>query len=140
MKIKRSKLHRMLKKRLGLSKLGFKSERWLGRYRVDEINYELKTIVEINGDAVHGNPRVYAAHDLLPYGITANEKWTEDAERLTYLESLGYSVVVVWESDDHKLKKKLIEMVLRTRVNKAAVAKKKKRKSKKRNENTRTKA
>lgn len=112
MSIKRSKLHRRLKKTLGLSKLGFKSEKWIGPYRADEISYEKRVIIEINGDAVHGNPRIFGPSDILPYGITADEKWDQDAKKLTFFEEHGWHVIVVWESDDMKVKKKLIETVM----------------------------
>lgn len=114
----RSKLHKSIKKKLGLSRLGFKSERWVGRYRVDEINYDSRIIVEINGDAVHGNPRVYGCDDELPYDMTASQKWDQDGERLDFLESHGWVVITVWESDDLKLKKNLIEMALRVAATK----------------------
>lgn len=107
-----SKLHRRIKKELGLKKLGFKSERQVGKYRVDEINTEKRIIVEINGDAVHGNPRQYGPRDLLPYGLTADEKWTSDCRRQSYLERKGYRVIVVWESDDIQKKLDVLMMAL----------------------------
>ena len=110
---KRSKLQKTIFKKLGLSKLGFKQERWIGPYRVDCVNYDSRVVIEVNGDAVHGNPRVYAAEDDLPYDIKAGDKWDQDAKRLDFLESHDWFVVTIWESDDLKLKKKLIEMVLR---------------------------
>ena len=73
-----TKLHRATRKKLDLGKLGFKSEKQVGRYRVDELHSEKKVIVEINGDAVHGNPRTFQPGDTLPYGLTAYEKWTRD--------------------------------------------------------------
>jgi very-short-patch-repair endonuclease len=110
---KRSKLHKDVFRKLGLSKLGFKQERWIGPYRVDCVQYDHRIIVEVNGDAVHGNPRVFAANDNLPYGLKATEKWDQDAKRLDFLESHGWCVITVWESDDLKIKKELIEMALR---------------------------
>lgn len=110
---KRSKLQKEFFKKLGLSKLGFKQERWIGRYRVDCVNFDHRVIVEINGDAVHGNPRLYAAQDDLPYDIKANDKWDQDCKRLDFLEEHNWNVITVWESDDLKQKKQLIEMALR---------------------------
>lgn len=31
--------------------------------------------------------------------MPAKEKWTKDKDRKIYLESLGYNVTIVWESD-----------------------------------------
>lgn len=109
-----TKLHRRLRKQLDLGKLGFKSEKPIGPYRVDELNEKKRVIVEINGDHAHANPRMFAAHDVIRfYGYTAEEKWEKDAERQAYLESLGYTVVVVWETDDHKNKEWVINYFLR---------------------------
>lgn len=85
----------------------------MGRYRVDELNHKRKLIVEINGDAVHGNPRKFSAHDKLLYGKTADWKWTRDCKRQTYLERKGYRVIVIWESDNPWEKARLIRTVLR---------------------------
>lgn len=112
---RRSKLHRTMRTKLKLSKLGFKSEKWIGHYRVDEVNYDYRIIIEINGDAVHGNPSVYNSTDVLPYGITASEKWEQDAKRKKFLEEHNWFVIVIWESDDLKIKRKLLKTIIETR-------------------------
>lgn len=69
-------------------------------YNVDFLNRETKHIIEINGDYWHCNPKIYADDFIHPYfKMTAKERRTLDEKRKQYLESLGYTVTVVWESD-----------------------------------------
>jgi G:T-mismatch repair DNA endonuclease (very short patch repair protein) len=35
-------------------------------------------------------------------GVTAKIIWEKDSERVSNLQSLGYNVFVIWESDIHK--------------------------------------
>lgn len=98
-----SKLHLKVRDEFGLEDLGFESEQLVGRYFVDELNSEDKVVIEIYGDYVHANPKLYEASDLIRLpgnSYTAQEKWDYDADRISYLEGLGYEVIVVWESDD----------------------------------------
>jgi hypothetical protein len=72
----------------------------IGKYRPDYVNQERKHIIEFNGDFWHCNPALYEANFYHPgLKMTAAEKWNLDQQRKEYLESLGYSVTVVWESD-----------------------------------------
>jgi G:T-mismatch repair DNA endonuclease (very short patch repair protein) len=59
-----------------------------------------KHIIEVYGDYWHCNPKVYDDNYIHPYyKMTAQQKRKLDEERKQYLESLGYYVTVVWESD-----------------------------------------
>ena len=72
----------------------------IGNYRPDYLNEKTKHIIEFNGDFWHCNPLTYSPdfyHPILK--MTAAEKWKLDEQRTRYLESLGYTVTVVWESD-----------------------------------------
>jgi G:T-mismatch repair DNA endonuclease (very short patch repair protein) len=72
----------------------------VSRYKPDYVNVETKHIIEVYGDYWHCNPKYFDAnfyHTQLKK--TAAEKWQEDKQRNMHLESLGYSVTVVWESD-----------------------------------------
>lgn len=105
-----SKLHQKIKNQLQLDKIGFASEQRVGRYLVDELNEQKKIAIEINGDYVHANPKIYRPTDIiyLPGNYyTAQEKWDSDKIKKENLEKAGYKVIVVWESDDlseHKVK------------------------------------
>ena len=69
-------------------------------YNVDFLNKKTKHIIEINGDYWHCNPKIYSDDFIHPYyKMTAKERRTLDEKRKQYLESLGYTVTVVWESD-----------------------------------------
>jgi very-short-patch-repair endonuclease len=97
-----SKLHQKARVDLGLSLKGFISEQRIGRYFVDELNPQTKEIIEINGDYVHANPKIYNPDDVIRLrgnSYTAEEKWNKDREKIQYLQNLGYNVTVIWESD-----------------------------------------
>lgn len=80
--------------------LGYKSSVTIGNYVVDYLNESKKEIIEINGDYWHCNPQKYAPdYYNKKLGMTAFEKWKYDEERKKYLENLGYSVTILWESD-----------------------------------------
>jgi len=81
-------------------KLGYKSSITIGNYVVDYLNESKKEIIEINGDYWHCNPLKYAPdYYNKKLGMTASDKWKYDEERKQYLENLGYSVTILWESD-----------------------------------------
>ena len=107
-----TKIHKKIKQYLNLESLGYISEQSVGKYFVDELNENKKTIIEINGDYVHANPKMFSSSDIikLPNSkYTAAEKWESDRQKLNALTSMGYSVITIWESDDlEEVKKKLI--------------------------------
>lgn len=57
-----------------------------------------KICIEFNGDYWHGNPEVYKENDIIKGSMTCKEKWDIDKQRIKDIESLGYKVIVVWES------------------------------------------
>ena len=78
----------------------YKNNVQISRYNVDFIDDSKKHIIEINGDYWHCNPKLYADDWVHPYfKITAKQRQQLDEDRKRYLESLGYSVTIVWESD-----------------------------------------
>lgn len=83
-----------------LSPLGYKQNQRVGKYTVDFLNETTRKVIEIYGDYWHCNPIKYKSdyynHKL---GMTAQEKWEYDEKRIKYLESLGYYVKVIWESE-----------------------------------------
>jgi very-short-patch-repair endonuclease len=69
-------------------------------YNVDFVDKTSRHIIEVYGDYWHCNPKIYDDNYIHPYyKMTAQQKRKLDEERKQYLESLGYSVTVVWESD-----------------------------------------
>lgn len=100
---KHSKLHQRVATYLGLKELGFESEKNIFRYRVDEVNFEKKIIIEINGDHIHANPNKYNPDDLIivrKSQYLAKDKWIYDQKRKEALEALGFIVFIIWESDN----------------------------------------
>jgi len=72
----------------------------VGKYKPDYVNSRTKHIIEVYGDYWHCNPKTFSEnfyHNQLKK--FAKEKWQEDNERVKYLESLGYKVTIIWESD-----------------------------------------
>jgi G:T-mismatch repair DNA endonuclease (very short patch repair protein) len=98
-----SKLHQRLREYLELGRFGFVSEQIIGSRLVDELHPLKKIVIEINGDYIHANPKKYAPTDVIRIpgeSYTAQEKWDRDQRKIDYLQSKGYEVYVVWESDD----------------------------------------
>ena len=67
-------------------------------YRVDGYCEETNTIYEFHGDYWHGNPVVYD-RDEMRHGKTMGEYYDNTIERENVLRSMGYNLVVMWESD-----------------------------------------
>ena len=67
-------------------------------YRVDGYCEETNTIYEFHGDYWHGNPAVYD-RDVLRNGKTMGEYYDNTIERENVLRSMGYNLVVMWESE-----------------------------------------
>lgn len=111
---KHSKLHENIRTVLNLDSYNFIPEKIINNYIVDEYNEDKKIILEINGDYVHANPKIYKSNDIIKlYGVryTAQEKWESDKLKKDNLERLGYTVIVIWESDNIEEKKKEIELL-----------------------------
>ena len=100
-----SKLHLNFKKELCKNNiLGFKSEVHIKSLNisVDELNTKTNTIIEIFGDYWHANPEIYESFNTFNFNntiITASDIWKKDKLRISKLENLGYTVIVIWEKD-----------------------------------------
>jgi very-short-patch-repair endonuclease len=98
---KLSKLHLQIRDKLNLLDKGYKSEQYIDGYFVDELNESTKTIIEVNGDYVHANPKLYKQDDvikLIGNVYTAKEKWEKDTKKIEFLRKRGYNVIVIWET------------------------------------------
>lgn len=84
------------------------------KYYVDELDNAHKIVVEYYGDFWHANPNIYEAEDEvnLPGGsVLAEEIWTRDRKRRKCIEQKGYKMLVIWESDFKKDKKKVEKLI-----------------------------
>ena len=102
---KHSKLHDQIKSWLTENVfLSLLSEQLIPstKFIVDEVDFDKKVVVEINGDFWHANPNIYEAEDKLPHlggQKYAKDIWERDHKRRKLLEQLGYRVITIWESD-----------------------------------------
>lgn len=92
---------------------GFVSEQVFHGYIPDEINHELKIIVEYFGDAYHCNPRSYKDESQFVKLIqrTVGQQWSRDRKRLGVFYQNGYSVVIVWSRDFSNSPRKELERI-----------------------------
>lgn len=61
---------------------------------------EKNLVIECLGDYWHMNPKKYSPTDLnKSTKRTAQEQWEKDKRRKLFLESLGYKVIEIWESE-----------------------------------------
>lgn len=90
-----------------LKQKGYISNKQISKYTVDYVNENTKHIIEINGDYWHCNPKLFKPdYYNSSIGMTASEKWKYDENRKKYLENLGYSVTIIWETDLKDQKRK----------------------------------
>lgn len=83
---------------------GFASEGYFHGFFPDEINHELKIIVEVYGDIYHCHPDMYKDEDeyLSHIQRTVKQQRHRDKKRLACFYKHGYSVVIIWEKDFKK--------------------------------------
>ena len=92
----KSKPARILERILVKNFLDVKDEIFLDRFLVDfKIN---NVVIEENGDWWHMNPLIYSSDDYNKViHKKAEEVWKYDSERRLFLNSIGCSVITVWE-------------------------------------------
>jgi len=92
--------------------LGFELDGILSNMKVDVLNINKKIAIEYNGDYYHCNPRTWKPNDYnKSIKMFAEKKWELDRSRRFQLMRMGYCVVVIWESDWKKDKKKYINKI-----------------------------
>lgn len=103
-----TKIERMIREWLENNNVKFKQEcGFLKKYFVDFYLPEYKIIIEANGDYWHCNPQIYdidnndSSKKRLNEQQNAKQPWVYDKKRKEELESYGYKVYVLWESDIH---------------------------------------
>jgi very-short-patch-repair endonuclease len=82
------------------------------RYFADILIPELNVIVEFMGNYWHCNPTMYEENYWhKKKGLCAKEIWEADKTRKEMLETFGYNVFPVWESDYTKNKDQVITLL-----------------------------
>ena len=78
----------------------YKNNIRVGKYNVDFIDENTKHIIEVYGDYWHCNPKIYP-DDFVQHYLkkSAKDVRLKDLKRQQVLESAGYDVTIVWESD-----------------------------------------
>lgn len=74
----------------------------ISKYAVDFIDHSSNKIIEFNGDIYHANPSIYNESDNPnPWNrkLTSSDIWRYDKIRNDEIKSMGYKVLVIWESD-----------------------------------------
>jgi len=72
------------------------------RFHADGYDAATNTIYEFYGNKFHGNPDIYSESDTChPFNktITAGELYHTTLERETLVQSMGYNLVTIWESE-----------------------------------------
>jgi G:T-mismatch repair DNA endonuclease (very short patch repair protein) len=67
-------------------------------YMIDCIHSEKKKIIEFYGDYWHANPTKFDENKKI-HKKTAREVWEKDKRKVNDLKSLGYEVLIIWESE-----------------------------------------
>lgn len=91
--------------------LSFERNKIISGFIVDGIHNKL--IVEFYGDTYHCNPKKFTDPSQYCSWIkrTVAEQWKRDQKRLACFYRLGYTVVIVWQSDWIKNKCNVIERI-----------------------------
>lgn len=84
-------------------------------YFYDFVLLEKKIVIEFNGNLFHANPTMYHADDIPKFRgntMTAQQLWDRDAEKFSFIESLGFKLIVVWEADYNNDKETIIQRIV----------------------------
>lgn len=81
--------------------------------RFIQVDFSYKNkIIEFYGDYWHGNLDIYENHDLIK-GKTVKSKRLEDEQRIEFIKSLGYEVMIIWENDYKRNPSLVIEDIIK---------------------------
>ena len=83
-------------------------------YLLENINSYLKDLnnecnklaVEYNGTWTHGNPTKYKEDDKIIKNKIVKDVWNHDTEKYKTYNKNGYCVIVIWDTDFNKIKKR----------------------------------
>jgi len=72
-----------------------------GKYKIDFIDLKQNKIIEFFGDRFHANPLIFDKNDtpnpFRPY--TSEYIWSRDKEKIDYLHSQGFKILIIWEKE-----------------------------------------
>lgn len=86
----------------------------VGPYHPDIVNEKCKIVVEFYGDYSHSNPNLYAEDSWNGLRCkTAREMHEHDTKRNAFIESEGWRVIVVWESDWKKSNEDVVNKIIK---------------------------
>lgn len=85
--------------------IDFEAQYKIGKYfhKYDAKISGSKTLLEVNGDFWHANPKFYNSDDILNFSNTnhpkAKEIWKKDEKNRKVAEDNGYKVIYLWENE-----------------------------------------
>ena len=107
-----TKIEKIIKHILKRNHIKFKTQKWMGQYRVDFFIPKHNLIIEADGTWSHGDPRIFKSSDIIQGHKTAKEKWAFDKNRDKTLKNNGYKIIRFWEKEIKK-EPKLIEETIK---------------------------
>lgn len=110
-----SKLELRIQKILNDLNISYTANKFIHSNNFDLI-FDNKIILEINGDYWHANPEKYKASDIISYPnknyISAEKIWNRDKIKKQKIESKGYNVYYLWETEIKQMTdKNIIEFI-----------------------------
>jgi len=80
--------------------IAFVKQLHVPRYYCDFYLPRHNLIIEVNGDYWHANPSKFSENDVIGgKKLLAREIWANDSKKVESLKSMGYNVLVLWESN-----------------------------------------
>jgi G:T-mismatch repair DNA endonuclease (very short patch repair protein) len=116
---KQNKLESKIAEILTRLNISYKYSHFVCRKQFDFLITGTKILLEIQGDFWHANPNLFQATDILNYPggkIEAQIIWAKDKEKKNLVESYGYKIIEIWESDiktksDEEIANYLIDII-----------------------------
>ncbi len=82
-------------------------------YYYDFVDTKNKKIIEFNGDYWHMNPKLYETAQVNPTSKkSAKEMWDFDDQKINFIRSLGFEVLIIWESEYIHNKEDMVQRCL----------------------------
>ena len=89
------------------------------RYRADGYCKETNTVYEYHGDYWHGNPKKFNKDEINKSSKkTFGELYEQTLKRENEIRTLGYNLVVMWESDWLRLNRYVRKLQQKCKTNK----------------------